>query len=78
MSLRDKALEQPGRPESQVFALIYVGDQIGNLIREIGKISLTTVKNVVQPAKDAPEPAMKAKTTKKEPVHPDPFPGGPQ
>lgn len=50
MTTREDALKEPGRPESQVFALIYVGDQLGALLR---KLDEQTPKHVQQPAKAA-------------------------
>lgn len=52
MSMRDDALREPARPESMVFAMCYVGDQIGALLRALDR---PEVPNHVGQAAKAPQ-----------------------
>lgn len=54
MSLREKALSEPARPEAIVFATIYMGDQIAELAKAVQNHTEAKAINVpVEPAKAA-------------------------
>lgn len=55
MNIREEALKEPGRPESLVFAMLYVGDMLAEVLAAVEHLALRQdmPDNLKQPAKAA-------------------------
>lgn len=65
MTLREDALREPGRPEAQTKALIYIGDQLAELTAAIEHQSMMQHKPPTLTTAESIDPAPKGSKTKK-------------